>query len=270
MPTIPLATLARAKGIRRAAIALRPITTTTAQANEFAAIIMPIVNLWQEAQVDILRGYTLPTNDALTVDNANDMQIAIDRLAGEAARLVVVITPRLRDWSLRIERWHRSRWTGAVKAATNIDLATVLTALPVQETLEAFIARNVALVRDIAAQAQGKIAETVFRNYQQRTPIAQVAKELTDAVGLSRTRARRVAADQTVKLAAALDRERQTEAGIEKFQWRHSGKVNGRDEHIARDGNIYSWSDPPADLPGSLPYCGCRAAAYLDIMGDLE
>lgn len=270
MPTIPLATLARAKGIRRSAIAIRPIATTSAQANELAAILMPIVNHWQSAQADILRGYVLPTNDGLTTDNANDMQSAIERAANEAARLVLVITPRLRDWAIKLERWHRGRWAGAVNTATNIDLSNVLTALPIQETIDAFISRNVALVKDISAQAQGRIADIVFRNYQRRTPIAAVAKEMSEAVGLSRKRARRIAAHQTANLSAALDRERQTEVGIDKFQWRWSGKQNGRPEHIARDGKVYSWSAPPAELPGELPACGCRAAAYLDIMSEFE
>lgn len=279
MPTIALATLVRAKGIRRPAITLRPITTTAAQANELAAIMLPIVNLWQAAQADILRGYVLPTMDAnpanfdaksLIMDGANDMQSAIDRAANEAARLVLVITPRLREWAIRLERWHKSRWAGAVFAATNIDLSSILTALPVQETLDAFISRNVALVKDVSAQAQGRLADIIFRNYQSRTPIAKVAKEMSEAVGLSRKRARRIASHQTANLSAALDRQRQTEAGIEKFQWRWSGKQNGRPEHIARDGNVYSWTDPPSDLPGELPACGCRAAAYLDIIGELQ
>ncbi|MGL4640511.1 MAG: minor capsid protein [Shewanella sp.] len=267
---IPLLALVRQQGIRRQAVAFRPITTTTAQANELAAIIMPIVNHWQRAAQDILNSYVLPAQDGLTVDNANDMQRAIDQAESEAERLVMTITPRLREWILKVEKWHRGKWVGSVFTATNVDLSNVLTALPVQETLDGFINRNVALVKDVSAQAQARIAETVFRNYQQRQPIAKVAKEVAEGVGMSRKRARRIASHQTANIAAALDRQRQTEAGIEQFKWRHSSKKNGRADHISRDGKVYSWSNPPDDLPGELPNCGCRAQAWLDIMGEVE
>lgn len=268
MPAIPLATLARRQGIRRRDVTLRPIVTTAAQANELASIYAPIVAHWQEALPRILAAYRLPVTDALTLDTADDMRSAIEVAQNEALRLVLAFTPRARNWALRLERWHRDKWTGAVKTATNVDLGMLLTALPVQENVEAFLARNVALAKDVSAQTQSRISDIVFRNYQRRTPIAIVATELSEAVDMSRTRARRIAQDQTVKLAAALDRDRQTEAGVRKFKWRHSGKRHPREIHKARDGNIYSWSDPPSELPGEAPYCGCRAQAYLDLMDE--
>jgi uncharacterized protein with gpF-like domain len=64
--------------------------------------------------------------------------------------------------------------------------------------------------------------------------------------------------------------ERQAEAGIEKYKWRHSGKLHPRAEHRARDGNVYKLGEPAGDTPGMAPYCGCRAQAYLAIMDELE
>jgi uncharacterized protein with gpF-like domain len=59
--------------------------------------------------------------------------------------------------------------------------------------------------------------------------------------------------------------ERRREAGIERWQWVHSQKENGREEHEARDGEEYSDQDAPEDLPGALPNCGCRSLAVLNL-----
>jgi len=251
----------------RRAITFRPIITTQAQAQSLAMIYLSVVKVWQEAIPSILQGYTV---DGLTRDNAGEMQSAIDRAEGEASRLVLTVAPKIRDWAIRVEKWHREKWIGAVKTATNVDLSTVLTALEEQETLSTFLARNAALVKGVSDQARNRISETVFREYQKRTPIRDVAKQLNEATGLGKKRSIRIAQDQTVKLAAALDRDRQTDAGITQFKWRHSGKLHPRETHKARDGIVYSWKAPPADLPGELPYCGCRAQAYLPIMDELK
>jgi SPP1 gp7 family putative phage head morphogenesis protein len=156
----------------------------------------------------------------------------------------------------------------AIKAGTGVDLATVLTSQPVQETIEAFVNRNVALISNISDQAQARISDSVFRGYQQRTPPREVAKEVREATGMGRARSIRVAADQNVKLSAALDMERQAEAGIEQYKWRHSGKFHPRKEHRARDGKVYKLGEPAGDTPGQAPFCGCRAQAYLEIMDE--
>lgn len=168
-----------------------------------------------------------------------------------------------------------------MKAGTGVDLSTVLTAQPVQETVEAWLARNAALVRDISTQAQGRISDAVFRGYQQRLPIRDVAKEINEAVGLGRKRAVRVAADQSSKFSAALDQERQAEAGIEKFRWRHSGKIHPRSRHKQRDQHLFylasgksaddkSSAIPADDRAGMAPWCGCREMAYIELLEEIE
>jgi uncharacterized protein with gpF-like domain len=215
MPSLNLPALARASGLKRD-ITLRPIDPTQSHAQELAALYLVVVRVWQREAESILTAYN---PSPLATDAPSDHQAAIDRIESEVSRLVLDFGASVRSWALRIERWHRSRWTAAIKAGTGVDLSMILTALPVQETLEAFIARNVALVRDISDQARGRISDAVFRGYQQRTPVREVAKSIREATGMARKRAVRVAADQNMKLSAGLDRERQAEAGIEKFKW---------------------------------------------------
>jgi SPP1 gp7 family putative phage head morphogenesis protein len=279
MAAFDLPALARREGIRRD-VTLRPIEPTQAHAKELAALYLPIVRAWAEGIEAIMAGYTLPTVDALTLDEPADQQAAIDRTAEEVSRLIVAFGVGIERLAVRIEQWHRAKWIAGVKAGTKVDLSTVLTAQPVRETLEAWIARNVALVTDISDQAKGRISDAVFRAYQNRTPTRELARELREAVGMARSRAIRVAADQNTKLSGALDAERMAEAGVEWFKWRHSAKRHPRENHLARNGNIYDLKTgkrrgggetiPSDDRPGMQPYCGCRAQAWLSIQEELE
>jgi hypothetical protein len=267
---------------RRRNVTLRPIVPTSAQATDIARIIAPAWRIWAENVERIMAEYDpKPLGDGLTLDSPDAIQRILDAIGGEfLTRLVAEITPGLRRLSVRTETWHRAKWAAAVKAGTGVSLDTVLTAQPVQETLEAWIQRNVALAKNISDQAQARIADAVFRGYEARLPAREVAKAIREAAGLGRKRALRIAADQSSKLTAALDAERQAEAGIAWFRWRHSGKLHPRAWHKARDGRVYALKSgkardgdetiPRDDRPGMQPWCGCRAQAYLAIMDEME
>lgn len=283
MPRFDLAALARRSGKRRD-ITLRPIVPTQAQATDLAAIFAPAWRIWDDNIDTILAGYDpqpLPTADALTIDTADQVQTAISSVANEFLTILTTrITPALRQWVVRAERVHRSKWTAAVKAGVGVDLDMMLGAQEVEETLSTFMARNVALVRNISDQAQGRISDAVFRGYERRAPVREVAKEIREATGMVRDRAIRIAADQSSKLSSQLDRERQAESGLTQFRWRHSGKVHPRSWHRARDGKVYdSRTGKPADggavIPaddraGMQPWCGCREQAYIALLDEID
>lgn len=273
-----LAAMARAKGIRRD-ITVRPVEPARGPAGDLARLYLAVLKAWSPEA--ILRGYT----GGLTTDAPSDQTSAIEEAGNLVTRLIAEFTTGLRGWIVRAEQLHRSRWAAAVKSSTDIDLSMVLTGYEVQETLDVFLDRNVALVRNVSDQARGRIADAVFKGYQERRPAREVAKEIREATGLARDRSLRIASDQNSKLSAALDRERQAEAGIDLFRWRHSGKLHPRQPHLHRNGNIYDRVSGKqvnadgskmagetvarGDFPGEQPYCGCRAQAYLTIMGDL-
>ena len=267
-----LARMCRAKGIRRPSITLRPINPTAANSADLAAIIAPAWRIWGDARAAIMGTYdATPIADGLTLDSPRQTEQVIDTAASEFLRvLTTTITPSLRRWAVRIEAWHRSRWISAVDAGTGIDLSTILVGSGEPETVEMFVARNVALVRNVSDQAQGKISDAVWRGYQQRLPAREVAKEINDAVEFGRARAVRIASDQNAKLCAALDRDRQVEAGLEQYRWRHSGKLHPRAEHIVRNGKLYDLGTPQGDQPGDAPFCGCRAQAYIALLDEIE
>lgn len=285
-----LTEMARAKGIRRN-LTLRPIEPTRANAQDLASLYLAVLKAWDANTV--LRGYSGITTDALFLDAVSvlndapsDQASAIAGAERDATRLILEFTNGLRDWILRVERWHRAKWTAAVESSTTINLSSILTTTEVTETMETFLERNVALVRNVSDQARGRISDAVFRGYQERRPAREVAKDISEATGLARKRSLGIASDQNSKISAALDRTRRDEAGLSLFRYRHSGKLHARPWHKVRDGKIYdsatgkqveadgspkSGGDVIAadDRPGMPPWCGCREQAYLPLMAEL-
>lgn len=264
---------------RRRAILLRQIIPPgTMATNLYRAAYLRVVETWQGALPRIMAEYERSLAQ-MTTDSPADLDGILAQVEAELQRLYIELTPRLRDWLLQVERWQRGKWRGAALSATGVDLETLLNAGDVAETLDAFLARNVALVKDVGAEAQRRISDAVFRGLTGRFPARGVAKEIADAVGMSRKRALRIASDQLSKASAALDSERRLQAGLTLWKWRHSGKLHARPWHKARDGNLYT--DDPAevgdvldgdtalapperdDRPGVPPYCGCRQQAVV-------
>lgn len=266
----------RAGKTRRKSLTLRPIIPTQSMALDLGQVIGAVVAAWSEkARGPIMAAYDRtaaertmdgrrPIMDASIHDTVDDIQEEIDRADAEIERLVLTLTPRLRDWTIRVERWHRQKFIAAVLTPTGVDLSAFIGADG--QTMDAFRQSILALIRNVSEDTRGRIAGAVWRGFQERTPRREVAREIAKAVGISRRRALFIASDQTVKMSARLDQSRQEQAGIRKYKWMKSGKLHPRQVHVERDGNIYEWAKPPADgHPGTQPNCGCKGQAHLDL-----
>jgi len=269
----------RARNIRRSAIVLREVSAPAMLATDlFNSVYRGVIQVWTQAAPSIIDEYAR-TLASLTTDAPADIQAQIDGAEAAFQRLFFALMPSLRDWTLKVESSVRSKWRGAILSATGVDLQTMLGPDDVRDTLDAYLRWNVDLVADVSAQIKKRISDAVFSGLTQRKPAREVAKEISDAVGMGRDRARRIAADQLSKLSNSLADERRREAGIEVWAWIHSGKLHPRAQHVARDGVYYSdvaanvgksvdgrtVNAPPerGDRPGQPPYCGCRSRSVL-------
>lgn len=241
-------------------IVLANIAPTKVQADDLASIYLRIVNAWASTQARIAAEYERTL--AMITDSASTTGGEIDSVAAEIQRLVLMLTPDLRRWALRVETVHRGKWATSVLSATDVDLNTILTAGDVNDTVEASINWNIALIRDVSSETQKRIANAVFAGFQRRAPAAEIAKEIREATAMARARSLRIASDQTVKIGARLNQARQEQAGLTSFKWRHSAKAHPRNWHLARDQHVYPWKSsgiPADDMPGVPPFCGCTA-----------
>jgi uncharacterized protein with gpF-like domain len=260
-----LAVLAkRAAKRRRSFVVLRDIVPPAVfSTNLYLACYKPALDVWARYVPRILDQYER-TLSSMTTDAAADVQGEIGQAQSELQRLVLLLRPSLRDWALRTEGWFRGKWRGAVLSATGVDLQTLIGPEDVQETLETIVEWNVNLVRDVSDQARQRISNAVFDGLRNRTPAREVAAKIQEATGMAKRRSVAIASDQLTKLTSSLASERRREAGIDKWQWRHSGKLHPREDHKARNGKIYDDETAPQDPPGRLPYCGCRELAVIE------
>jgi SPP1 gp7 family putative phage head morphogenesis protein len=260
-------------GIRRKTIVFRPIVAPGVLATDlYRAAYAPVIAAWTSALEPIMSAYER-TLAQLTQDSPADVGAVVATSEGGVAALLITLRLRLEEWAARIERWQRGKWRSAVLIATKVDVETLIGAGDMRAPMSAAVERNVSLVKSVSEQARGRIADSVFRGLQNRTPARDVAKEIREAVDMSRRRALNIAADQTVKLTSALNDERRREAGLMAWQWEHSDKLRPRPEHVARDGKRYSddpadGAPPPNDRPGELPFCGCTSRAVLSLDGE--
>jgi uncharacterized protein with gpF-like domain len=252
---------ARVRRPSRKPIVLAKIETTLAQEQDLFAVYKPVIAAWEAAQPRIIAEYER-TLASMTTDAPSDVQGQIDGVGAEINRLVIMLTPDLRRWALKVEQVHRGKWVRSVMSATDVNLDTVLTAGDVNDTIDASLNWNVSLIRDVSSELQKRVANSVFAGFQRRAPAPEIAKEITEATGMARARARRISADQTTKLGAQLNRARQLQAGITKFMWIHSSKRHPRSWHLLRDRKVYDWKNsgiPADDMPSIPPFCGCTA-----------
>jgi hypothetical protein len=264
-------------GRRKRAVVIRDTPLPAVLATDlFQSSYRPVLALIERYAAIVNAEYQRSLS-ALITDCGDDLTNIFERMGQELASLVLLLRPAMRDWTIRVERRSRDAWRGAVLAATNVDLQTMLGPEDVAQTLETTLNWNVALVRDIGDQARQRISSAVFSGLTNRTPAREVAKQIRESTGMARDRSLRVASDQLSKISSSLADERRRAAGIATWEWVHSQKAHPRATHVARNGHIYS--DDKADIggvidgktvetvpptrPGQEPYCGCRARSVI-------
>ena len=275
-----LTTLARrTRNPRRKSITIRDIQPPAMLASDlYQAAYAPIVALWTRQAARIAAEYERSLS-SLTTDSPVDLQALLEEGASEFSRLFALLTSSLQSWSVNVERWHRGKWRGAVLSASGVDIGTLIGPENARETLGQYVEWNTALIKDVSAQAQQRIGTAVFAGLTQRKPAREVAVEVREAVAMTRRRSIGIASDQLSKLTSALADERRREAGLDVWEWKHSGKKHPRVSHQHRNGHYYSEAkarvgtvvdgktveaEPDAsDLPGRPPWCGCRSLSVL-------
>lgn len=257
----PLKQAARQNKPRVSEITLKEIVPTKTQSDELARIYLAVVRAWRDAAERILDGYDPP---ALTTDSIPEVEAGLASGQAQATAVIATLNAPLDNWAARMAQWHARKWATNVLAGTGVNISQFLTNAAIADELRAALAWNAGLIRNVSDSTRDRIANIVWAGWKNRTPRKEVAKAINEAVGIERRRALRIAVDQTTKLSADLDRSRMLEAGLEDWVWVHSGKAHPREDHVARNGKEYNWiTNRPADLPGELPFCGCKARGIL-------
>lgn len=154
-----------------------------------------------------------------------------------------------------------------LKNQTGIDLAGYLRNSPnIAERVNTLTAGNIQLIKSIRSQYLDKVQNAVMQAMVQGTLNKDLAEQLKKLGKDVENRAMLIARDQSSKLNAALTRARHEEVGIKKYMWSTSGDERVRASHAEKDGQIFEYTNPPADTghPGHDVNCRCVQIPVLD------
>lgn len=157
-----------------------------------------------------------------------------------------------------------------VRSAFGVDVMMREPQLAAKE--RAFVTENVALIKSIPSQFFDDVEKRIARAVASGATPKQLAAELADRYKVADDRAMLIARDQTGKYYGQVAEARQKSMGVTRYIWRTSNDERVREEHAAREGESFSWDDPPeGGHPGEDFQCRCYAEPDLSaLLGDDE
>lgn len=154
-----------------------------------------------------------------------------------------------------------------LKNQTGIDLSAYLRNNPnVVERVNELTVSNIQLIKSIRTQYLDKVQNAVMQAMVHGALNKDLGEQLKKLGKDAESRAMLIARDQSSKLNAALTRARHEEVGIKKYMWSTSGDERVRASHAEKDGQIFEYTNPPADTghPGHDVNCRCVQIPVLD------
>lgn len=131
--------------------------------------------------------------------------------------------------------------------------------------VEDFTAENVSLITNMLPKTISEIEGIVMRGVQAGKLHTDLAKEISERIGIGERRAALIARDQVGKFYGVVQRQRQRDLGLRKFRWVTVGDERVRDEHVALDGQVFEWTSPPSEgIPGQPINCRCFPEPIFD------
>lgn len=185
-------------------------------------------------------------------------------------------------WVTEISREGRERLEGNIARALGLDMTHIFDDKAVMDAAELMSVEARSLITSIPEQYLASVQQAVTHNYMQ-LPLPEgrsLTEHIQQLAGVSASRARLIARDQSSKINTAINQARQTSIGIEEYIWRtardrrvagnpsgpypHGSAAHGN--HYAREGKRFRWDKPPADgHPGYAINCRCWAEPIIDV-----
>jgi len=138
----------------------------------------------------------------------------------------------------------------------------------VRPLLRGFVQSNTTLIKSQSSQVVAKIRGLL--DGKLGTRVEDLAQEMEHVFGVSKSKARLIARDQTLKLNGQITQATQVSVGIEKYEWVTSGDSRVRLAHDELNGTIQRWDTPPVisddgrtGHPGDDYQCRCVALAII-------
>ncbi len=219
--------------------------------------------------------------EAIRFDSSASDEDRVRRAIGRVRVLYFEKYTEVTDESLALEV--EGRVTGyierqtarQVKAVLGVD---VLPTVGLKHQASEFTRDSVALIRSVGEEFFQDLEADILQAMQGGARWEQLSSVIAERYGLSAKRANLIARDQMGTLVSKISQAKQQAAGATKYIWRTSedervvgapgnkSRPNHRHgDHYARNGKLFSWSNPPHDgHPGEAINCRCTAEPVWD------
>ena len=124
---------------------------------------------------------------------------------------------------------------------------------------------NQRLMVDAGRTYAGQVADVLNNPENWGKTVEDLTQLIQERASVSESHAELIARDQTAKTAGSINKFRQQQAGVEKYTWSGSLDERERETHIANEGRIFSWDDPPAETGHPTEDIQCRCIAIPEI-----
>jgi SPP1 gp7 family putative phage head morphogenesis protein len=152
----------------------------------------------------------------------------------------------------------------------------------VAQMVDAGAAESAGLISSIPSKYLQQVQGDVMRSITSGNGLQDLVPALQERNVKTLNWAANVAKDQTRKVYNNINKARMQDAGVNKFEWIHSGGSNKpRKYHLDHapaglNGGIFDFNDPPIidentgerGIPGQLPYCGCTMRPIIDLSNE--
>lgn len=217
------------------------------------AVLLASYPVWlAEMQAHVRSDAAIPTLGA-----------TIDGILLRIAPLKTQASDASREQATRVNNKNQAQSNEAAKRLIGVE---PFKSEPIFQAMVAdFADANAALIKGISDTAVTQLGPLIKDGLVNGVSTANIAKEISDRFGVAESRAKFLARDQTASLNSQLSQVRMQSAGVEKYEWSTSRDERVRPEHAARDGEIFSWNDPPEGGPPGADYnCRCVAIAIFE------
>lgn len=174
--------------------------------------------------------------------------------------------PWLSGFANRVEASAVRRTDTVIARVAKINVGTLPSGRSAGAINQAFVARNVRLIRSIDERYFNDVVRVIGEATAQGQSPKELSKVLRQRFNVSKSRADLIARDQTSKFNGQVSMFRQRELGITRFEWQTSEDSRVREEHVILNGQIFEYSNPPSEgLPGQPIDCRCVGLPVMDI-----
>jgi SPP1 gp7 family putative phage head morphogenesis protein len=145
------------------------------------------------------------------------------------------------------------------------------------QSIAAFRKQNIELVKNAGHDMIADLNNVLSVENSKGTRHEEIARIVQDRIGVSKSRAKNIARDQTLKYNASVQQTQAQAAGLNEYTWSTSRDGAVRPMHKALEGKRFNYNDPPVtneegdrNNPGEDYNCRCVPIPYIGLFADLD